>query len=172
MKKYIFIILVISQLSIYGQTSGKEKIITFDDAIEELKSTNNIKSLENKYDYTALLLLDSTEIKLIEKTGYQYINDFRNFASGLALSKQTLGFVTDKINIKEIFQDKNSIQRILDCTKSYDSPDLKLTKFNYPVYIKENTAIFETSGPTWSDTYFARLENGILQINWLGGIIE
>ncbi|WP_163710724.1 hypothetical protein [Mangrovibacterium lignilyticum] len=172
MTKYLFIILVISQFSVYGQPFIKEKVINYEDVIEELKSTKNIKSLENKYDYTALLLLDSTQIKLIEKTGYQYINDFRNFSLGLALSKQTLGFVTDKINIKEIFLDKNTIQRILDCTKSYDSPDLKMTEINYPVYIKENTAIFETSGPTWSDTYFARLENGILQINWLGGIIE
>ncbi len=172
MKKYLFIVLIIFQLSVYGQTSEKEKIITYKDVIEKLRSTKNIESLENHYNYTALLLLDSAEIKLIEKTGYQYINDFRNFAPGLALSKQTLGFVTDKINIKEIFLDKNSIQRILDCTKSYDNPALKMTKFNYPVYIKENTAIFETSGPTWSDTYFARLENGILQINWLGGIIE
>jgi hypothetical protein len=172
MKKYLFIILVISQLSIYGQPLIKEKFVIYEDVIEELKSTKNIESLENQYDYTALLLLDSAEIKLIKKTGYQYIDDFRNFAPGLALSKQTFGFVTDKKNIKEIFLDDNSLARILDCSKSYNSPDLKRTKFNYPVYIKENTAIFETSGPTWSDTYFARLENGILQINWLGGIIE
>lgn len=172
MKKYLFIILVIFHLSIYGQTSRKEKIITYEDVIEELKSTKNIKSLENQYDYTAILLLDSTEIKLIEKTGYQYIDDFRNFAPGIALSKQTFGFVTDKKNIKEIFLDKNSLKRILDCSKSYNSPDLKMTQFNYPVYIKGNKAIFETSGPTWSDTYSARLENGILQINWIGGIIE
>ena len=118
------------------------------------------------------MLLDSTEIKLIEKTGYQYVNDFRNFAPGITLSKQTFGFVTDKKNIKEIFLDKNSLKRILDCSKSYNSPDLKLIEFNYPVYIKGNKAIFEISGPTWSDTYFARLEDGILQINWIGGIIE
>ena len=172
MKKYLFIVLIISQLSVYGQTSEKGKIITYEDVIEKLKSTKNIESLENHYDYTALLLLDSAEIKLIEKTGYQYIDDFRNFAPGLALSEQTFGFVTDKKNIKEIFLDKNSLKRILDCSKSYNSPYLKLIEFNYPVYIKGNKAIFEISGPTWSDTYFARLEDGILQINWIGGIIE
>lgn len=172
MKKYLFVILVISQLPIYGQTLEKAKFITYEDVIEKLKSTKNIESLENQYDYTALLLLDSTEIKLIEKTGYQYISDFKNLAPGLALSKQTFGFVTDKKNIREIFQDKNSLERILSCSKSDNSPDLKLTKFTYPIYIKGNKAIFETSGPTWSDTYFARLEDGILQINWLGGIIE
>jgi len=172
MKRYLFILLIISQFSVYGQTSEKGKIITYENVIENLKSTKDIESLENQYDYTALLLLDSTEIKLIEKTGYRNLDDFRNFAPGLALSRQTFGFVTDKKNIKEIFLDDNSLARILDCSKSYNSPDLKLIKFNYPVYIKENTAIFETSGPTWSDTYFARLENGILQINWLGGIIE
>jgi hypothetical protein len=172
MKKYLFIVLIISHLSIYGQNSVKEKFINYEDVIKELKSTKNIKNLGNQYDYTALLLLDSTEIELIEKTGYQHIDDFRNFAPGLALSKKTFGFVTDMKNIKEIFLDKNSLKRILDCSKSDNSPDLRLTVFEYPIYIKENKAIFETSGPIWSDTYFARLKNGILQINWLGGIIE
>jgi len=93
-------------------------------------------------------------------------------ATGLSLSKQTIGFVTEKREIKEIFKDENTLNRILASTKSYDSPDIPMTKFDYPVYIKGNTAIFETSGPTWADTYYARLEKGILQINWLGGIIE
>ncbi len=80
--------------------------------------------------------------------------------------------MTDKPEIKEIFKDENTLKRIIASTNSYGSPDIPMTKFDYPVYIKGNTAIFETSGSTWSNTYFARLQKGVLQINWLGGIIE
>jgi len=175
MKKYLLTILITLsayQFSVYGQDLNKNSFVSYGDVIKELKSSTNISELENKYDYMFILLLDSTSIDLIEKTGYAYVDDFRNYAIGLPLSNQTIGFVTEKREIKEIFRDENSLKRILSCTKTYNSPDIPMTKFDFPVYIKGNTAIFETSGPTWSDTYYARLEKGILQINWLGGIIE
>ncbi|MBN2571560.1 MAG: hypothetical protein JXA68_05485 [Ignavibacteriales bacterium] len=175
MKKYllfILIALIIFQLPIYGQSLNKSSFVIYEEVINELKSAKNISQLENKYDYVFILLLDSTNIDLIIKTGYPYINEFRNYAASLALSKKTIGFVTEKQYIKEIFNDENSLKRILTCTKTNNSPDIPMTKFDYPVYIKGNTAVFETSGPTWTDTYYARLEKGIFQINWLGGIIE
>ena len=175
MKKYLlttFITLIAFQFPIYGQSLDKSSFIIYDEVINELKSAKNISGLENKYDYTSILLLDSTNIDLIKKTGYSYIDEFRILAAGLPLSKRTIGFVTKKREIKEIFKDENLLKRILACTKTYNNPDIPVTKFDYPIYIKGNTLIFETSGPTWSDTYYARLEKGILQINWLGGIIE
>lgn len=168
----ILITLITYQLTIYGQTSNKTIFVIYEEVINELKSATNISELKDKYDYVLILLLDSTSIDLIKKTGYTHIDEFRNYAEGLSHSNQTIGFVTEKREIKELFTDENSLSRILSITKTFNSPDLPRTKFDFPVYIKENTAIFETSGPTWSDTYYARLEKGILQINWLGGIIE
>lgn len=175
MKKYLltlWITLNAFQLPMYGQALNKSRFVIYEEVIDELKSAKNISKLEDKYDYLFILLLDSTNIDLIKKTGYPYIDVFRNHATGLSLSKQTIGFVTEKREIKEIFKDENSLNRILASTKSYDSHDIPMTKFDYRVYIKGNSAIFETSGPTRADTYYARLEKGILQINWLGGIIE
>lgn len=175
MKKYllfIIITLITFHLPIFGQPLNKSNFVIYEEVINELKSAKNISQLENKYDYVFILLLDSTNIDLIIKTGYPHIDEFRDYAAGLALSKQTIEFVTEKQDIKEIFNDENLLKRILACTKTNNSYDIPMTKFDYPVYIKGNTAVFETSGPTWTDTYYAKLEKGILQINWLGGIIE
>ncbi|WP_062129151.1 hypothetical protein [Geofilum rubicundum] len=172
MQKYLLIALIAFQIQINGQTLEKEIFIIYEEVLNELQSTENITGLENKYDFTFILLLDSTNIELIEKTRYQHVDEFRNYAPGLSLTQQTVGFVTDKREIREIFQDQNSLKRILDCTNTYNSPNIAMTKFRYPIYIKGNQAIFETSGPTWSDTYSAILKNGVFQINWLGGDIE
>ncbi len=175
MKKHLLIILFALntwQLTIYGQILNNERFVIYENVISELKSSANISELKDKYDYMYILLLDSTNIDLIKKTRYAYIDEFRNYSAGLPLSNRTIGFVTDKTEIKEIFNDENSLKRILSSSKTINSPDIPMTKFDFPVYIKGNTAVFETSGPTWSDTYYASLEKGILQINWLGGIIE
>lgn len=164
--------LIAFQIPIFGQTLDKRSFITYEEVINELESTDTISALENRYNYTFVLLLDSTRIDLIEKTGYTAIKEFRDYAMGLPLSKRTFGFVTEKQDIKALFKDKNALKKIIACTKPINSPDIAMTTFDYPVYIKENTAIFETSGPTWSDTYYARLEKGVLHVNWLGGIVE
>lgn len=152
MRKYLLTILIALtayQFSVYGQDLNKNSFLSYGDVIKELKSSTNISELKNKYDYMFILLLDSTSIDLIEKTGYAYIDEFRNYATGLPLSNQTMGFATEKQDVKEIFRDENLLKRILNCTKPFNSPDIPITKFDYPIYIKDNTAIFETSGPTW-----------------------
>lgn len=174
MKLCLIIALLVFQIPTYGQVLAEESFINYEEVIEDLQSTENIQSLKNKYNYLFVFILDSTKVELIEKTGCAYINELRNYPSGFSLSKQTIGFVTDEKNIKEVFEDKNSLRRILDCSHTFNSPDIPVTKFDYPIYIKGNVAVFRTYGPTWtwSDTYIARLEDGILQINWLEGIIE
>lgn len=175
MKKYLLITLITLiafGLPIYGQTWNKMSFVIYEDVINELKLAENISAKENKYDYVCILLLDSTNIDLIIKTGYPYIEEFRNYTAEIPLSNRTTGFVTEKREIKEIFRDEKSLKKMLACIKPYNSPDIPMTKFDHPIYIKGNAAIFETSGPSWSDIYYARLENGVLQINWLGGVME
>ncbi|MFB6344138.1 hypothetical protein ACE1ET_20635, partial [Saccharicrinis sp. FJH62] len=171
MNKYILIVFFFIQLTTFGQSTSVEKYIYYENVINDLKSAKDLRNLESRYNYVFVLLLDSSNIELIEETGYQYLDEFRLYAMGLNLSNQTVGFVTDKNNITEIFEDENSLEKVLICT-NLDSSDIKMTTFNFPIYLKDNLAIFETSGPTWSNTYIARLENGRLQINWLGGFFS
>lgn len=168
MKTYLFFTFIIFQVSSYGESFSERDFITYDEVINELQSADTISNIEYKYDYSLILLLDSSNIDLIETIDYSFIDDFRDYALGLPLSDQTVGFVVDSENITKIFQDKNSLKRILDCFNRY-SPMAKLT---YPIYVKENEAIFEITEADGSDIYVARYNSGVLQINWLGGITE
>lgn len=156
----------------YSQSSRKMKFVEYETVVEDLLSSDSLRELQHAYDYTAVLLLDSSKIELVLQTGFQYLEEFRNSALGLSQVDQTLGFVTSKDEIKELFQDQKSLERILECTHSSESTDIEMSEFDNPIYFKGDEAVFRMSGPTWSDTYYARLKNGVLQIKWLGGAIE
>ncbi|WP_075602853.1 hypothetical protein [Saccharicrinis aurantiacus] len=172
MKKSLLIIFIALQIAVYGQTVGEPQFVSHNEVILELESSDNISGLVNKYDFLFILLLDSTKIEIIQKPEYFDIGDYRNLLKGISNSKQTIGFVTDKGDIIEIFQDNKSLKRIITCTKTLNNPHVSLTKIHSPVYVKDNTAIFETFGPSGSDIYYTRLSDGIFQINWLGGTIQ
>lgn len=159
-------------VTVHGQRLEKEKFILYEDVIKELLSASNVKDFENKYDYTKLLLLDSTNIELFEQTGCKDIYEYRHYATWLVSSKQSCFFVTENKPIQEILEEPRALKNILDCLKIENNSDQPQTVFEYPIYIKENIAIFEILGPTWSDIYLARVANDRLEINWLGGIIE
>lgn len=146
--------------------------IEYDTAIKELKANNNFESIEFKYDYIFVLLLDSTEIKLLKKHSTEIIEEFRNYAPGLKNSERSVGFVTEKKDIKDVFTDKLNHKRIFECLHAENSLDIEYLTIDSVIYIKEQSVIFEISGSTWSDTYFAKLDKGVFHINWLGGIIE
>jgi len=153
-------------------TNDKFTFIDYDKVIIELKTNKNFETIKYKYDYTFILLLDSAEIRLIKGLEPEIIEDFRKYATGLQFNKMTVGFVTEKKGIKEILLDKSDQRRIVECLHTENSPDIKYLDFDPNVYIKRNMAIFKISGPTWSNTYFARLENKVIQLNWIEGIIE
>jgi hypothetical protein len=147
----------------------KLKFIDYEKAISELMASNNIDSLEKRYDIVYVLLLDSSEIKLVESTNIDLVKEFRSFSSGLIPNKQTVTIGVDKSSIREVFSDKILSKKII---KSITKDNPSIASINQTIYTKGNLAIFETFGPKWSNTYYAKLENGEVKINWLGGIIE
>jgi hypothetical protein len=153
-------------------TSEKFIFIDYDKVIIELKTNKNFETIKYKYDFTFILLLDSAEINLIKGLKPEIIEEFRKYAPELQFNKMTVGFVTEKKGIKEILLEKSDQKRIFECLYTENSPDIKYLNFDPIIYIKRNIAIFKISGPTWSNTYFARLENNVIQINFIEGIIE
>ncbi len=172
MKINLTIILLTISIILFGQPYKVEKFIDYENVISELKKNPNYDNLKYKYDYTFILLLDSSEIKLIEKIRPETVKYFRDYAHGISFNNKTVGFKTEKQSIKEVLANKLNQKRMFECLHTENSPDINYLNFDFPIYIKGNKAIFEISGPTWHDTYFARLENYVLQINWLGGVIE
>lgn len=167
----MFILLMICPF-LFGQPYRIDNFIDYKNVINDLKTHANDSHLKYKYDLTFVLLLDSSQIKLIEKIQPEAVKYFREYSSGLTFNNRTVGFVTDKKDIKEVLMDKLDQKRIFECVNEESDLDLVHVEFDHPIYVKENKAIFEIYGSTWSSTYFARLENGVLQINYLGGTIE
>ncbi len=165
---FIQIIIFLSQ----GQNVDIRTFIEYEDVIDEIKSTKSSSDIEFKYDYEWILLLDSTEISLIEKVDQQAINSFKESAPGLYLDENIIGFVTAKENIRELFESKELRKRIIDCTNTIDSQDFVDERIDFPIYIKGNLAIYSIHGPSWSATYFGSLKNGIFQFKELYSIIE
>ena len=155
-----------------SQSSKKMTFVEYENVMADLQSSDNLGELRYAYDYIAVLLLDSSKIDLILQTGFQDLEEFRDYAYGLSQPDEAVGFVTNIKDIKKLFYDQKSLKRILECTQSFESSGVEIAKFDYPIYVKGDEAVFEISGPTWTNIYFARLENGIFQINWLGGTIE
>jgi len=167
--------LALSSICINAQNDSLKRnsvFIEYAQVISELKSNQNPEDIGFKYDMCTILLLDSTQLEMVEKIDPLSVEYFRESAPGLALNKSTASFPTVKKDIREIFTDKVSLKRILICLNEEQSTEIDFSMFDFPIYTKENKAIFDISGPTWSDTYFASLGNGVLQINWLSGIIE
>jgi hypothetical protein len=172
MKIVLFSLSIFLQFELSAQAWQRQELVSYATVINEILNTESVELLSDKYDYTYILLLDSTHNELVEKIGYQYIEEFRSYASGLAFPSRSVSFVCNKESIQAIFRDDHELRRILESLNHTETPDLQIASFNYPIYFTDKSAVFEIAGPTWSDTYFARFDKGVVQINHLGGTIE
>jgi hypothetical protein len=142
----------------------KFTFIDYEKVLSEIKTTKCFESIESKYDFIFFLLLDSTEIKLIKGFKPEIIEEFRDYSTGLIFNERTVGFYTEKKDIKEIFTDNKTRTRIIECLRTENSSDIKMVSIDTIVYIKDTKAIFEISGQTSTETYFAKLEKNAIQI--------
>ncbi len=87
----------------------------------------------------------------------------------MRLNKSTVGFFTRHTDIRKIFE---SPDKIFNCLIDEASPNEVKQVFAFPIYVKNNAAIVTILKSNGSDTYFFRLHEGVVQINWLGGVME
>lgn len=147
---------------------AQNRFVSIADFENSLKDSN-LNSLAVAYDFLKIMLLDSSKEGLLFDYDPEIKELFSEYKKSMQLSKETVGFATDKADIKQVF---NEPERIFQCVYS-NSVDLLFNfKIDQPIYIHDNKAIFEILSPTTSDVYYLRIYNGIVQINWLGGIIE
>jgi|SRR5690554_1447600 len=129
---------------------------------------SNLSSLESEFDLLKILLLDSSKQNLFFDYDPELKELFFEYSKSLQLSKKTLGFVTDLTKIKSIFDEP---ERIFNSVFN-ENIAFENYKIDQPIYINENKAIIEILSPTTSDLYYLRIYEGVVQINWLGGVIE
>ena len=167
----ILLSLILSSEAI-SQPTTKDRIIHMNAVVDRLMSAERIERMNQAYDYTAVLLLDSSLTEIIEKTGYTDFVEFRDYAGGLKGSEPVVRLTTDKSNSAEIFQDEAILIEVLRLlSEAEDSPN-QLQTFVFPVYVTDKKVVFETVNPSGSDIYFGTLENGVFRILYLGGTIE
>ena len=65
-----------------SQPTTKDRIIHMNAVVDRLMSAERIERMNQAYDYTAVLLLDSSLTEIIEKTGYTDFVEFRDYAGG------------------------------------------------------------------------------------------
>jgi len=171
MRLLLFMFIVSLQTILSGQNNDNSFFVEYDSVINELKTAGHVNDMNIKnYRYDFILLLDSSELSLIEQESSEDIEEFRLLAKVLNNNDTIVGFKSEKRNIRNIFLHNEKM--ILSCTQSYEYKGNKSIKLDFPIYVKENQAIFSISGRNWSETYFATLKENNLQIKGLYSIIE
>jgi hypothetical protein len=145
--------------------------IDYDSVILALKY-KVYRNINYKYNLVYILLLDTAEIELIKSQNPELIKEYREYPSVSQLSDFKVGFYSAKANIRDIFNNSFDQKRIIESLSTEDSQGINIGSIERTVHVKEDKAIFEISGGTWSDTYMARLHNNFFQINFIGGYIE
>lgn len=135
----------------------------------DFKQDPDLHKLEKEYDLLFVLLLDSSKQDQFYEHDPELEERFLGYSHGQNLNTSTVGFLTSDTGITQIF---DAPERIMNCLFEDRSRGNMQHRISYPVYFNRNTAIVELVTTSSSDLYYIRLNKGVVQINWLGGIIE
>lgn len=164
-KLILFLFLTISCQVVVSQNN----FVKYQDFELSYENDPDLHRLSKDFDLLFILLLDSSYSQGFFKYDPELEDSFNEYSHGMVLNRLTVGFATKHTDIKKIFDSKSKIMNCLFDDRFIEGKHL----INYPVYIKNDTAIAEiTTNNSISGIYFFRLQSGIVQINWLGEIIE
>jgi hypothetical protein len=150
---------------------SQNKFVRYDDFELAYRNNHDLDILSEDFDLLFVLLLDSSHKQQFFKYDLEIEELFRGYSYGLRLNESTVGFVTQITDIKKVFDSKFSMNKVFNCISDATLQETKL-EINYPIYIKQNTAIVKVLTNNVSDIYYFKLHKGVVQINWLGGTIE
>ena len=150
------------------QNDSTEKFFDCERITEKIKRKDNLTGLK-EYNLYKYLLLDSTHVSIVKKINPSSVEAFRHDVFRSRLSTTTIGFKTNFKKIEQLLSDENELKKILTICSTYSDAELLLTRFNYPIYIDKNNAIFEIRSKSSVDWYIARLKDGTLQIDYVQG---
>ncbi len=136
----------------------------------ELKAGKELHLLSKSYDFLYLSLLDSSNNQYFFEFDSELEDLYKGYSPGLKLSCTTVGFVSKILCVKDLFNSKVLLGQLFSCIS--DVQVQALQQIVYPIYIKENIAIVNIKNGDSCDLYQVRLHHGVIQVNWLGGVIE
>ena len=169
---YLKVAIICILININHMVLSQEKFVEYHDFEIAYHNNPDLNVLSKRFDLLYILLLDTTNKLPFFEYDLELKNLYKGYSSGLNLNESTVGFVTQINKIEEIFNSDRLINKVFNCI--FDAEDIQTIKrkINYPVYIKNNTAIVEVLTDNGFDIYYFRLHDGVVQINWLGGVME
>lgn len=152
----------------FGQTNDKLVIIDYDKVIRDIYSSTSNTDLESKWDYEAVLLLDSSEIRRISKINPLVVKEFRDNFRIPILDKYKKVIAKDVKTISDLFTKRELLGLLLNNTTL--GSDKKLDS---KVYIKDNMiAVYDISGSGWSERNRIRITRNGLFIEIISQTVE
>ncbi len=169
---YLKITLTIILINISHIVFSQEKIVRYQDFELAYSNNSDLKIISNRFDLLFISLLDTTYKVQFFEYDAELKDLYKGYSHGLKLNKATVGFVARIQKIDEIFNSSLLTNKAFNCISDEETQKTVKQTINYPIYIKDNTAIVEILSGSSSDIYYFRLNDGVVQINWLGGVMD
>jgi hypothetical protein len=145
------------------------KFIDYQEFESAYQKNSSLDELSKDFDLLPVLLLDSAYKQRFFTFNPDLEDEFTGYSNGLRLNESTVSFFTRHTDIKKVF---DSPDKIFNCLRNEEDPIGMKQILAFPIYVKNNTAIVTILKNNGSDTYYFKLNEGVVQINWLGGILE
>ena len=169
---YSKIIFIFILTSIWTIVVSQDKFIYYQDFKSDYNNNPNLEVLNYGYDLLYVLLLDTTNILHFYEYDSELEDLYNGYSFGLKFDESTVGFVAQISTIDELFKSNILMNKVFYCIMDIETQQVFRPKINYPIYIKENTAIVEIQMGETFDVYCIKLSERVIQINWLGGVME
>ena len=153
MRPFVVLALLLFGIANIGncQVKGTQLTIDYRTIVNELRSSNNLKDLESKWDYELILMLDTSDISLISRVAPKEVADFRKVFS----------FPIDKKYIKVLSTDNSSIEDCIKDYRLYQFDNSQKLKIDYPVYVKDKkVAVLQIYNNGYTECLRITLLNG------------
>jgi hypothetical protein len=147
-----------------AQSNYSIQFLDYDSVIKKIKLSNSSAELKDKWNYLDILLLDNTEIKLIEKIRPDVVKDFRTNFSQPINEKKTINLKVT--SIQNCFSDPILLEQLFSNTTL--ETERKDKNLDPDIYIKDNkVAVYLIYGTEWSECDRIRLTNEGIQIEMI-----
>ncbi|MBU2554265.1 MAG: hypothetical protein KKF98_07365 [Bacteroidetes bacterium] len=153
-------------------TFSQEKFIRFQDFRVAYITNPNLNDLSKDYNLLFISLLDTACRKEIFEYDLELKDLYLEYSYGMQMNASTVGFVAHVQKLDDVFNSNRLISKVYHCILDTVTQQAINRKIGFPIYIKDNIAIVEVISDKSSDIYYFRLKDGVVQINWLGGVIE
>lgn len=150
----------------------EHKFVTYQEFESAYRNSYNLEILSNDFNFLYILLLDTCNKQELFKYDSELKELFKEYSYGLNQNKLSVGFVTQILDIKDMFDSDILVNKLFSCISDTLTQQVNKQAINFPIYVKGNTAIIDISTNGASDIFYLKLHNGTLQVNWLGGTME